>query len=138
MALERLFELAVVTFEFMEQGLAERGPTRARASVLWSLHHRGPVTQRQLAEALGVTPRNVTGLLNALERDGFAIREPHPTDRRATLVSLTEKGTAAVTGLDGGYRAGAGRLFEDVPAADLAGFWSTAGRLVARIRQESR
>lgn len=134
-ALERLFELAVVTSEFMERGLAERGLSRARASVLWALHHRGPSTQRELAEALGVTPRNITGLLDALEADGFAARGRHPTDRRATLVSLTDKGAKTMGGLTGEYQEGAGWLFAGIPADDLTAFQSVTALVIARIRE---
>jgi DNA-binding MarR family transcriptional regulator len=39
--------------------------------------------------------RNVTGLVDALQADGFVMRSPHPTDQRTTLVTLTEQGGAA-------------------------------------------
>jgi DNA-binding MarR family transcriptional regulator len=54
----------------LEKGLVERGLTRARAAVIWWLHERGPVTQRTLSEALRVSPRNVTGLLDAWKPAG--------------------------------------------------------------------
>ncbi|MBC7270515.1 MAG: MarR family transcriptional regulator, partial [Streptomyces sp.] len=81
-SLDRLFELAEVLGEMMRRGVAERGLTTARAGVLWALFHEGPMTQRVLADRLGVTPRNVTGLLDALQEDGLVVREAHPTDRR--------------------------------------------------------
>ncbi|GAA2637279.1 MarR family transcriptional regulator [Actinomadura fulvescens] len=133
-ALERLFELAVMTSEFMERGMAARGLTRARTSVLWALHQRGPSTQKALADLIGVTPRNITGLLDALEADGFAERGRHPTDRRATLVSLTAKGVETMTGLTEEYRAGYDFLFDGVPAADLESFVSVACTVMDRIR----
>lgn len=136
-ALEKLFELAVVTFEYMEKGLAARGLSRPRATVLWLLHEHGPLRQRELAEAIGVTPRNVTGLVDSLERDGFAVREPHPDDRRAALVSLTGKGTATMTGLRGEYDDGAGRLFTGLRPADVDGFLTTVDHLLTRIREET-
>jgi len=83
----------------MERGLVERGLTRARARVIWQLYHHGSVTQRELAQALGVTPRNVTGLIDVLAEDGFVARGPHPTDRRATVVTLTEKGSSVAATL---------------------------------------
>ncbi|MFD0506250.1 MarR family winged helix-turn-helix transcriptional regulator [Streptomyces chiangmaiensis] len=91
-SLDRLFELAEVLGVMMQRGVAERGLTTARAGLLWVLFHEGPMTQRDLARQLRVTPRNVTGLLDALEGDGLVERGPHPTDRRATLVSLTAQG----------------------------------------------
>ena len=45
---------------------------------------------------MDVSPRNVTGLVDGLVADGFVTREPHPRDRRATLVTLTRRGTSAV------------------------------------------
>jgi len=53
----------------------------------------GPCTQQALASALNVTPRNVTGLVDALEAGGFVERRQHPNDRRATLVTLTKLGS---------------------------------------------
>jgi DNA-binding MarR family transcriptional regulator len=133
-ALERLFELAAMTSEFMERGMAERGLSRARASVLWALHQRGPATQRELADLIRVTPRNITGLLDALEADGFASRGRHPTDRRATLVSLTAKGIETMTALSKEYQDGYNWLFEGVSAEDLAAFVSVACTVMDRIR----
>lgn len=48
----------------------------------------------ELAERLSVTKRNITTLVDGLEKDGLAVRQPHPTDRRATLVATTDAGTA--------------------------------------------
>lgn len=134
-ALMRLFELAVLLGEQMELGLLDRGLTRARAAVIWQLHQQGPVTQRALSQALRVTPRNVTGLLDALEAGGYVTRGRHPTDRRATLVALTEQGAAAAAKLHADYQEGARLLLGDVPAADLASFVSTLDHVLGRLRQ---
>ncbi|HEX6472835.1 MAG TPA: MarR family transcriptional regulator [Streptosporangiaceae bacterium] len=136
-AFERLIELAVVTFEFMERGLVERGLSRARATVLWSLRRRGAMTQRELADAIGVTPRNVTGLVDALEADGFVVRERHPADRRAMLVTLTDKGVTAVVELEQEYRDASGRLFGGLPGDAMDGFLLTVEQLIERIRHEN-
>ncbi|HET6212425.1 MAG TPA: MarR family transcriptional regulator [Micromonosporaceae bacterium] len=137
-ALLRLFELAVVLGEYMERGLVQRKLTRARATVIWELHHRGAVTQRVLSEVLRVTPRNVTGLVDALEADGFVARTAHPTDRRATLVTLTVRGRRTATGLAADYRRGAEHLFGGLPAADLTGFLATTDAVLARLREADR
>src|SRR5262245_10385932 len=91
-ALERLFDLSVVLGDLMNRRLHALWLTPARAEVLWLLHRGGPLTQRELSQTLRCTPRNVTGLVDALQEAGFVARKPHPTDRRATLVTLTEKG----------------------------------------------
>ena len=48
----------------------------------------------ELAEHLSVTKRNVTSLVDGLEKEALAVRHPHPADRRSTLVALTEAGEA--------------------------------------------
>ena len=51
------------THEDATRGVAKVGLTVPRVHLTWLLHHQGPQTQRALADALKVTPRNVTGLL---------------------------------------------------------------------------
>ena len=46
----------------------------------------------ELAQLLRITPRSVTEVVDALEAKGLASRAPDPSDRRATLVSLTDRG----------------------------------------------
>jgi DNA-binding MarR family transcriptional regulator len=45
-----------------------------------------------IAEWLGVTPRNVTGLVDALEAQGLVERLQDPHDRRAVIARLTPAG----------------------------------------------
>ncbi len=67
--------------------------SHARLRVLAALQAQGkPTIMRDLSESLELTPRAVTALVDALEADALVQRRPHPTDRRATLVELTEQG----------------------------------------------
>ena len=43
----------------------------------------------QLSERLGLTTGSITSLLDRLARAGYLTREPHPTDRRKTVVRTT-------------------------------------------------
>lgn len=133
--LDRLFELAVLLAEHMERALAERGLTRARATVVWELHHRGPLTQRQVSQALRVTPRNVTGLVDALELGGFVARAPHPTDRRATLVTLTGHGRVVAAALRADHEDFAADLFAAVSPSQIAGFGTTLDHVLELLRE---
>jgi DNA-binding MarR family transcriptional regulator len=136
-AVEQLFELTVLLGDAMERGLAERGLTLARAELLWRLRRRGPATQRQLSEDLRCTPRNVTGLVDALETAGLVERRPHPTDRRATLVTLTHAGSQAAATMDAGYEATGRELFNDFAEDELRAFVSGMDRVLGRIRKAS-
>ena len=47
-----------------------------------------------------MSARTVTGLVDGLAGSGFVTREAHPTDRRATLVTFTERGRSVVEALE--------------------------------------
>lgn len=132
-ALERLWGVAIVLGDGMQAGLAERGITVARAGLIWQLQLSGPVTQQALSRALRVTPRNVTGLVDALEADGIVARKAHPSDRRATIVSLTDKGTSLVRALRLDQDAFAQSLFEGFTPVELSKFTAVLDRVLARI-----
>jgi DNA-binding MarR family transcriptional regulator len=50
------------------------------------------LTMTKLAQALEVTGRRVTALVDALADDGLVERYAHPTDGRSTIVGITEAG----------------------------------------------
>ncbi len=58
------------------------------------------MTQRDLAERLGVDASAASGIVNDLVARGLAVRHPHPTDGRFKMVAATKEGrrvVAAVT-----------------------------------------
>src|SRR5215472_18872076 len=85
----RLFRLAPQLVDLIDLSAREYGLGFARGRVLWALSESGPVLMRGLSQALGISPRTVTGLVDGLEADGWVTRSPHPEDRRATIISLT-------------------------------------------------
>ncbi|MFJ9312719.1 MarR family winged helix-turn-helix transcriptional regulator [Pimelobacter simplex] len=101
-AVDQVLELVVLLNRDMQLSFERDGLTEARARLLWVLRG-GPVTQRELADALAVTPRNVTGLVDGLVATGYVARAPHPTDRRAVLVTLTDAGSTLLTSMVEGY-----------------------------------
>ena len=121
--------------EAMAQDLRERGLSRARATVIAYLHRGGPMRQRDLAEALRVSARNVTGLVEGLEATGFVARTVHPGDRRATLVALTEHGTAVAKAMRTDEQRLARFLFAGMRDEDVAAFAETLDRVVERLRE---
>jgi DNA-binding MarR family transcriptional regulator len=72
------------------------GASAPRLRLLYSLHCEGPSKMADLAESLGVTPRNVTALVDALEAEGTVRRTAHPTDRRITMIELVGQPGALV------------------------------------------
>ena len=119
----------------MEHDLGERGLSRPRATVIAYLHRHGAMRQRELAQALRVSPRNVTGLIDGLQATGFVTRSTHPSDRRATLVTLTERGQTVAKAMQTDERHLARYLFAQLPERDLAVLNDTLGHLVTRLRE---
>jgi DNA-binding MarR family transcriptional regulator len=117
-ALDLLLEATTLLAADMRQGLAGIGLTESRAHLVYVLHERGPSTQRALAEALDVAPRTITTLVDALVETGFVTREPHPTDRRATQVTMTDLGEEVAAGMSAGREQLAEQLFAGLPALD--------------------
>ncbi len=74
------------------EGRACGGLSYARLRLLQTLHCGGPAIMRDLCDQLGVSPRNMTAMVDALEDAQLVVRRPHPTDRRATLVELSPSG----------------------------------------------
>ncbi|NEK56856.1 MarR family transcriptional regulator [Geodermatophilus sabuli] len=68
------------------------GLSYALVSLLFAIARSEPVTAGELAISEGVSPPSVTRSLNRLRKLGYVNRESDPSDRRASLISLTEAG----------------------------------------------
>jgi MarR family 2-MHQ and catechol resistance regulon transcriptional repressor len=75
--------------------------------VLRKLGEAGPegLTAGQVCGHLGVTGGNMTGIMDKLEEAGLLQRLPHPVDRRALLLKLTEQGEALYQEIKPAYEA---------------------------------
>jgi DNA-binding MarR family transcriptional regulator len=81
----------------MQERWAEKhGLSEGRLGVLFRLLRCGPTPLGDLATDLDSTPRNITGLVDHLERDGLVERVPDPEDRRSVRASLTEAGRTQI------------------------------------------
>lgn len=133
-ALNRVLELVVLVNDDMTQSLARDGLTASRARVVWELGLHGAMTQKALADAIGVSARNITGLVDALVATGFVTREPHPSDRRAILVSFTEHGAKIAKELETGQKEFSHLLFDGIPIKQFDTFVDTMDEVLARLR----
>src|SRR5215472_14073021 len=73
------------------------GLSGPRLRLLLAVEEAGQLRMGDLAEDLGVTARTITTLVDALEREKLLVRLPDATDRRATLLALTEKAQTQFT-----------------------------------------
>src|ERR1700736_1332989 len=78
-ATEALAALRVASHGFrtmMDRWLEHHDLSEGRMGVLWRLRAIGSTTLGDLAEALDVSPRNITGLVDHLEHDALVERFP--------------------------------------------------------------
>jgi len=69
-------------------------------SAMTTLHREGPLTPGALAAFERVTPPSMTRVIAALTDAGMLTRDPHPTDRRNLIVSLTPLGVTTMVDED--------------------------------------
>lgn len=70
------------------------GVTSAQALVLLFLLEEDRITSRELGSKLEFDSATLTGLVDRLEKLGFAERKNNPQDRRTIHICLTPEGTA--------------------------------------------
>jgi DNA-binding MarR family transcriptional regulator len=99
--------------------LAPLGLTPAQERAL-RLITRGdePPRMTELADRLGIVPRSLTTVIDALEEAGLVRREIDPRNRRAILLRLTDQGAAVRDGLREARRRAAEDLFAPLSADD--------------------
>src|ERR1700734_2002054 len=83
--------IAAVTARLAERGY-EDFPF-ASASLLWLLDEGG-TRSTILAQRAGVTKQAMSQLVRLMERQGYLEQVPDPTDTRAKVVRMTERGEA--------------------------------------------
>jgi DNA-binding MarR family transcriptional regulator len=85
--------------------LAECDLPKGHAWLLCRLSTCDPIRLGELASALGIDSSTLTPQAQRLERDGLVIREPDPSDGRATLLRLTLAGHALLARVQASRRA---------------------------------
>ncbi|WP_218154094.1 MarR family winged helix-turn-helix transcriptional regulator [Nonomuraea pusilla] len=90
-----------------------------------------------LAAAAGVSSRNVTGLVDTLEREGLARRGPDPQDRRSVLVRVTPEGRAWIEAFRTPTERAMAAVFHGFTPDELGGLRHLCLRLAANQQRLS-
>jgi len=77
----------------MSERLVRLGISMAQLHILYTLQRDGLMTMSRLADVLGVSLSNASGLVDRLEERGYIERTRVAEDRRVVLVRVTEAGT---------------------------------------------
>jgi DNA-binding MarR family transcriptional regulator len=110
--------------------LAPLGLTPAQERALRMItRSEEPPRMTELADHLGIAPRSVTTVIDALEEAGLVRREIDPKNRRAIRLHLTDRGLAVRDDMLQARRRAAEDLFAPLPAEDR----ETLGDLLSRL-----
>lgn len=132
-ALSRVVRFAVLP-RFGER-VAERAGTHLdrAAYVLLARLADEPCRVGELADHLWLDVSTVSRQVQALEERGLARREPHPTDRRGSIVLIAPEGRAVIDDHRRARRELFAELLGDVSPAEVQQAASVLDRLAERI-----
>src|SRR6185503_7488145 len=86
-------ELRCASMARLVQGQVSMG----QLHVLWLLQHQGAMPMSRLADLLGVSLSNATGIIDRMDEKGLIERVRVPDDRRLVLVQPAEAGVQALS-----------------------------------------
>ncbi len=114
---------------------AQFATTLPRFDVLAALDAAGTeLTMGALSARLMVTSGNVTGLINAMEKDGLVVRRPHPADRRSTLIGMTDAGRRLFARMAPAHAQWIEQAMAGLDRREVAQLWDVLGHLKASVR----
>ena len=132
---EEFAEFGPAYIRWVKSRLQKGGISYARMRLLHALRCKGPQIMSNLSEGLGVTPRNVTALVDALEEEGLVERRPHPTDRRANVIELTPKGAKTCGSMYDEHQAAVSELFAGLSEDEQRELMRLLGSLREALRR---
>lgn len=135
--MEQFRAIAHVTHNRTNARMSAAGLSLARFRVLSALGSAGRMRMNELSAALGVVPRTVTTIVDALEKDGMLARLPDPADRRATLLEITAEGLSQLRRFRAMHDSAAAELFDVLTAAERHQLASLLRRLQAAADADS-
>lgn len=104
------------------------------AQAVSHLSNSGGLGQTELASMVGITTGATTALIDRLESAGIGHRTAHPTDRRRTVVTLSEKGVALAR--DGQQLMD--KVFDNLVEEDLGQLVTSLDTLRQNMEDQSR
>ena len=117
---EAFWDVARQLREMSQETLAPWDITPAHLRALRTLKRHGTMRLSELSDHLHIAPRSTTEVVDALESRGLVRRRADPSDRRATLVEVTEQGVTLLDAIRAARGTEAERVFGRLSPADRA------------------
>ncbi|GIM93324.1 MarR family winged helix-turn-helix transcriptional regulator [Paractinoplanes toevensis] len=124
-----LAQLSFLIQGALDRRAAEHDLSLIQTRLLGVLRDRRP-TMQELAKLLGLDKSSVTGLIDRAERRGLVTRVPSPTDRRSSLVVLTDRARELGAGVAAGFESDVTGMLGVLPDQDRADLTALVSRLL--------
>jgi DNA-binding MarR family transcriptional regulator len=98
--------------------LVQSHVSMSQMHVLWLLQHHGEMSMSRLAELLGVSLSNTTGIIDRMEEHGFIERARVPDDRRVVIVRPAAGGLRALSETESTKRDAMRAILGHIPASE--------------------
>lgn len=117
----------------------EFASTLPRFDVLAALDRSAEgMTMGELSRALLVSNGNVTAIIQSLRRDAFVVTAPHATDKRSSVVSLTDAGRTHFAEMAAAHHAWLDDLFSSLATEEREGLYAALGHLKTSLGEATR
>jgi MarR family transcriptional regulator for hemolysin len=118
----------------LDQRLRPLGLSQGKWRTLMLLSQGGnKLTQKEIAERMGIEEPTLAGLLNRLQNDGWIKRRESPNDRRCKIIHLQRGSKPVLAKIFDAAHGLRHELIEDVPPDDL----EACIRVLTRIRKKA-
>lgn len=101
------------------KSLKEIDITPAQGQILMVVKHHGSVSQKEIADHMGISPSAVTQLIESLVANDYLIREVSQEDKRVWNIQLSEKSKSKMTALRSGSLSKLANIFEVLDDTEL-------------------
>jgi MarR family transcriptional regulator for hemolysin len=118
----------------LDQSLRPLGLSQGKWRTLIHLSRGGDrLTQKEIADRMGIEEPTLAGLLNRLEVDGWIKREESPSDRRCKIVHLQRRSKSVLNEIFSAAHELRDELLKDISPADL----EICMRVLMQIRKKA-
>lgn len=107
-----------------------------QCALLTTLEREGEQTLSSLTRSLNLDKAWLSRTTDQMVADGLLLKAPHPADRRALLLQLTDAGRQAAQSLNEQLNAQASRVLERLPAQDRPQVVRLLGALKSALQAE--
>jgi DNA-binding MarR family transcriptional regulator len=109
----------------------------AQLKSLFLIHMKSGINVRELALDLGVTPGNVTSIIDRLAAQDLVTRNESPDDRRIVLLQLTAKGLETIMAIHETGKSNMKRFLERMNEENISALLQGMNALLIVMKQDN-